>query len=148
MAGNALGAQKVAAGRVGVTLDEYRARLAANEKWCYRCRAWHPITAFPLDRSRGDRRKSSCLASWHGVRKRAPSPIRDAARSAVRHAVLSGRMPHPNSVPCTDCGDIWRDGERRHEHDHHLGYEPAHRLDVEVVCTTCHADREKKRRAA
>lgn len=42
----------------------------------------------------------------------APKPARDGdrvqARQSVNHEVKNGRMPHPNAVPCTDCG---------HEHD-------------------------------
>ncbi len=148
MSGNATGVLKTAAKRVGLTVHEYQAHIAAGEKWCYRCKAWHSVSAFPLDRSRGDSRKSSCLESWRG--RRSPQkrdPTRERARAAVKHAVRTGRIPHPNAVPCTDCGHRWSPGERRHENDHHRGYSPEHRLSVEPVCTTCHADREKKRRA-
>jgi len=55
-------------------------------------------------------------------------------------------MPHPNTLPCSDCGHIHADGERRHEYDHHRGYEGDAKFDVEAVCTTCHADRERGRR--
>lgn len=44
-------------------------------------------------------------------------------------------------LPCTDCGHVWGPGERRHEHDHHRGYEAEHHQDVEVVCTLCHRAR-------
>lgn len=36
----------------------------------------------------------------------------------------------------------------RHEYDHHQGYGAEHHLDVEPVCTFCHAAREKARRTA
>lgn len=55
-------------------------------------------------------------------------------------------MPHPNTVPCKDCGHVWEVGERRHEYDHHLGYLAKHHYDVEVVCTQCHSKREGNRR--
>ena len=48
------GAQKVAAKRIGLTVEQYRARLAAGEKWCRVCREWHPVAAFGIDRSRGE----------------------------------------------------------------------------------------------
>jgi len=41
--GSALGILKVAAGRIGISLDEYQARRAGGEKWCTACRAWHPL---------------------------------------------------------------------------------------------------------
>ncbi len=63
------------------------------------------------------------------------------ARQRVNVEVRSGRRPHPNTLTCTDCGHVWKPGERRHEYDHHLGYEAEHHADVEPVCTTCHARR-------
>lgn len=42
---------------------------------------------------------------------------------------------------------MWRPGERRHEYDHHKGYGPAHHLDVQAVCTLCHATRDSTRKA-
>lgn len=79
----------------------------------------------------------------------APQAPRDGdfkqARQRVNVEVRRGFRPHPNSLPCTDCGHVWRDGERRHEYDHHLGYAPEHHLDVQSVCTLCHATREAER---
>lgn len=76
----------------------------------------------------------------------APKPARDGdvrqARQRVNVEVRTGRRPHPNSLPCTDCGHVWRDGERRHEYDHHLGYAPEYHLDVQSVCTLCHSARD------
>lgn len=68
-----------------------------------------------------------------------------AARSAVNVEVRFGRMPAPNALPCADCGHLWTVGERRHEYDHHRGYDPRHWLDVEAVCTTCHHERDDPR---
>lgn len=63
------------------------------------------------------------------------------ARQRINVEVRQGRRPHPNALPCVDCGHVWQDGERRHEYDHHLGYESTHHYDVQAVCTTCHAKR-------
>lgn len=75
----------------------------------------------------------------------APKPPRDddrkQARQRINVEVRTGRRPHPNTLPCTDCGHVWKPGERRHEYDHHLGYSAAHHLDVQPVCTTCHSRR-------
>jgi hypothetical protein len=60
----------------------------------------------------------------------------------VNEAVKNGRMPHPNSLPCADCGHVWSPAERRHEYDHYLGYSAKHQLDVEPVCTQCHVKRD------
>jgi 5-methylcytosine-specific restriction endonuclease McrA len=61
--GSAEGVRKVAAKRLGLSLEQYNARIAAGEKWCGRCRAWHPVAAFSADSSRGDGLASICPAS-------------------------------------------------------------------------------------
>lgn len=82
----------------------------------------------------------------------APHPARDGdrvqARQRINVEVRTGRRPHPNTLPCVDCGHVWKPGERRHEYDHHLGYAPEHHLDVEPVCTTCHALRDSPKKRA
>lgn len=76
----------------------------------------------------------------------APMPPRDGdkkqARQRVNTEVRTGYRPHPNALPCTDCGHIWLPGERRHEYDHFKGYAAEHHYDVEPVCTTCHSLRD------
>lgn len=78
----------------------------------------------------------------------APNPPRDGdavqARQRINVEVRTGRRPHPNTLPCSDCGHLWAEGERRHEYDHHMGYNSEHHLDVQPVCTTCHAKRHGK----
>lgn len=81
----------------------------------------------------------------------APAPPRDGdklqARQRINVEVRTGRRPHPNALPCADCGHVWSEGERRHEYDHHLGYAAKHHLDVEPVCTICHAARDSAKKA-
>lgn len=144
--GSPAGALKTAAVRVGVDVDEYNRRRAQDEKWCTFCKDWHPLSAFPADRSRGDGRRARCLVAERG-RPRHREPIRDLARNRVNRSIRRGDLPRPNDVRCVDCGHVHTVGERRHEYDHHLGYEPEHHLSVEAVCTTCHADREIARKA-
>lgn len=67
------------------------------------------------------------------------------ARARVNNAVTAGHLPHPRTLPCTDCGHVWAPGGRRHEYDHHLGHDPVHWLDVQVVCSACHRKRELAR---
>ncbi len=80
-----------------------------------------------------------------------PAPSRDGdrkqARQRINVEVRTGRRPHPNTLPCTDCGHIWFEGERRHEYDHHLGYAGKHHYDVEPVCTRCHTARDSVKAA-
>src|SRR3546814_10218569 len=66
-----------------------------------------------------------------------PYPPRDGdkvqARQRINVEVRTGHRPHPNTLPCVDCGHEWKPGERRHEYDHYLGYAAAHHYDVEEV---------------
>lgn len=147
MTGTRAGVALTAARRVGVSLEEYQRHVVAGEKWCIGHKAWHPRSAFQVDRSRGDGLKARCRACPSVDSQRDPLHLK--ARQAVRHAVVKQRIPKPNDLPCIDCGHVvvGRDRSRRHEYDHHLGYAPEHWLDVEAVCTLCHADREKARRS-
>lgn len=69
------------------------------------------------------------------------------ARQRINVEVRTGHRAHPNTLPCVDCGHVWRRGERRHEYDHHLGYAAEHHYDVEPVCTMCHAARDSAKKA-
>jgi hypothetical protein len=65
-----------------------------------------------------------------------------AARSAANVAVRRGDLPRPNDLPCVDCGHVVADDGKRHEYDHHRGYERAMWLDVQAVCVPCHKKRD------
>ena len=70
---------------------------------------------------------------------------REQARQRINVEVRTGRRMHPNALPCVDCAHEWREGERRHEYDHHRGYAADFHYDVVAVCTTCHARRARDR---
>ena len=74
--------------------------------------------------------------------KRPRDGDRKQARQRINVEVRSGRRPHPNNLPCADCGHVWKEGERRHEYDHYLGYDAKHHYDVQSVCTLCHSLRD------
>jgi hypothetical protein len=143
--GSAVGVRKSAARQVGVSVAEYERHRASGEKWCSACKAWHPVSAFTRDRTRGDGLAARCLASKRGRPRVQPLAQRRAHRR-IQMRIARGTMPHPNMLLCLDCGHEWEPGERRHEYDHPRGYEGDAALDVEPVCTTCHADREVARR--
>lgn len=142
--GRRLGALKTAASRVGLSLAKYKAKLAVGLKWCTGCKGWHSQSEFVRDRSRGDGYRARCLKADHGRPRGPRDPMREEARRAVAVAVRYRRLAHPASIPCYDCNHVGED--RRHEYDHYLGYAEQNRLDVQAVCTLCHADREKARR--
>lgn len=78
--GSRAGALKVAAGRVGVTVAEYRRHVGAGEKWCTACKAWRPRAQFGADRSRGDGLKARCRT--HEERVDAPTKRQRVAMRA------------------------------------------------------------------
>ncbi len=55
-----------------------------------------------------------------------------------------GQRPHPNSVPCEDCGHVWFEGERRHEYVN-AGGEITIDDGGEVVCRLCRVKRGRPR---
>lgn len=161
MAQTAIGAAKIRAARLGMTLEDFQRRNIV-EKWCTNCKAWHSRSTFGADASRPDGLASSCLPSRSESRRRRriPRPRRSRAgihnvpardgdkkqaRHRVNHAVDTGRLADPNTLPCVDCGHVY-DGKTRHEYDHHLGYSAEHQMSVEAVCSGCHHAREVKRR--
>ena len=75
-----------------------------------------------------------------------PPGDREKARLLIKNEVRRGLRPHPNTLPCADCGHECRDDDKRHVYDHHLGYAPEHYGDVEAVCDFCHGERGSKRR--
>ena len=156
------GAIKTAAQQIGITEEEFRKKSDAGLKHCRLCREWHPLDEFGSDKSRSDGKASACRKS-RGVDQRSRyvkrgrvsklgarfKLVRDGdqrqAYGRIHHLIRTGRLPHPNELPCTDCGHIWKEGERRHEYDHYLGYAAEHHESVEAVCTLCHHARERGR---
>ena len=67
------------------------------------------------------------------------------ARQKLNIEVRAGRIAHPNSLPCADCGHVWNTGDPRHEYDHYKGYAPKHHLIVEPVCSLCHKQRDSQK---
>lgn len=76
--------------------------------------------------------------------KKFVSGDKEQARHRVNREVAAGALPNPNSVPCADCGHIGND--KRHEYDHWNGYDADHFLDVQSVCTACHAKRDSSKK--
>jgi hypothetical protein len=156
--GSAEGALKTAAARTGHSVTEYLDRMNAGLRWCYQDQAWEPADDFGKDSSRIDGLGRSCRRSVNARARAAydpkPRPAsgrrfveprdddRKQARRRVNYLVGAGLLPHPNALPCTDCGRTWLDGAPRHEYDHYLGYAQDHHEDVEAVCSRCHHARE------
>jgi len=129
-------------------------------KRCSDCKQVKPRAAFFADRTRADGLSYRCRDCRNGAARSRyikrgrpersgppPAQARDGdkkqARRRVNVLVRTQRLPHANTVACADCGHTGTD--RRHEYDHRNGYGAAHHLDVEVVCSRCHRQRERVR---
>ena len=162
--GRQRGVIKTAAKRLGVELEEYIALRNSGKKHCQICREWLSSNQFAKDSTRSDGLSSKCMECGNRKARDNYTPVPEdqrkpmgpapkvgkdgdkmRARRRVNVMVRTGRLPHPNEVPCTDCGHEFAEGERRHEYDHHLGYAAEHHECVEAVCTTGHGTREKAR---
>lgn len=64
-------------------------------------------------------------------RDRKRHPEQQAARNAVAHEVVMGRLPAARTLPCAHCGKQARGY-------HHASYESVHRLNVIALCRECH----------
>lgn len=154
------GAEKTAAKKCGLTVEEYRRRSASGEKHCRHCRCWKLIACYGIDSTRYDGLASICTAcrkeqaKVQRVRKARTSkkgerfaPIRDGdkiqARARVNHLIKIGRLAKPDVLPCFDCGHAGPD--RRHEYDHFEGYSAEKQECVQAVCSACHANRSRQR---
>jgi hypothetical protein len=162
MAQTTEGARKVRAKALGLSVEEYVARLDSGNLWCTGCKAWHSEEAFGRDSSRSSGRAATCLdfrrrrySETYVPRPPVPRgrsfvPARDGdrrqARRRVNYFVEAGLLPNPCDLPCSDCGKRWTDGTPRYEYDHYLGYAAEHHEDVQAVCQPCHEIREKDRR--
>lgn len=156
------GALQVCARKAGLSVEDYVKRRNAGEKWCMACKEWHPVSEFGKDSSRYDglvplcnearreRRRKNYVPRPPVPRGRSFVPARDGdkkqARRRINYFVEANILPQPNALPCVDCGHTWSLGGRRHEYDHHLGYDAKHHEDVEPVCSKCHRVRAIRRK--
>lgn len=85
-------ARKQSATRIGISLEEYEARIASNQKWCGKCRTWKHLTLFDKDKNRAsgyssrckECRSKQCSTYWKKLRL---DPIRlEQKRSRERRA--------------------------------------------------------------
>lgn len=141
MATTLIGAQKIAAKKLGMSLDDYLARINAGQKRCYVCKSWKLLVEFDVDNSRGNKRAGACIeckrTAFRKTRIGGPpsEKVQQQAGSALNYAIRRGKLPKVSTLICTDCGS-----PACHYH-HHLGYEKEHWLDVIPLCRGCHRRR-------
>lgn len=59
---------KAAAGRLGITYEEYAAHREAGDRWCCVCKRWRPFSDFQVSRSTGEPRPE-CRECRRSVRQ-------------------------------------------------------------------------------
>jgi hypothetical protein len=84
------GAEKIAAKKAGVTVQEYRDRRAAGLKRCIKCKGWKPATEYNVDRSRYDGRTARCCACVRQPTATGPSLRERAANRVAGRAWCAG----------------------------------------------------------
>src|SRR5208337_5015918 len=99
MAQTIIGARKIAAKKVGITVAQYAAKQAKGMKWCVLCRSWHAVSMFGEDSSRRAGLVPSCkesknqrIRARYQKKVRAPrggrmTPPRDGDKKQARHRV-------------------------------------------------------------
>lgn len=153
--GSQIGAEKIAARRLGISHAEWLAKRTAGLKWCTFGKHWQIVGLFACDATRGDGLAHVCFECFRLYKKDRnkyspfpPSnPIRRKAGRAVNRAIESGKLARAADVPCARCNHIGHD--RRHEYHHHRGYEKEFWLDVICLCLRCHRKegwRERKKK--
>jgi HNH endonuclease len=70
--GSYLGVEKVAAKRIGMSFEEYKAKKEAGLKWCTNCKEWHPISDFPKDSSLKMGLSCHCWRSYKNIKPDRP----------------------------------------------------------------------------
>jgi 5-methylcytosine-specific restriction endonuclease McrA len=59
--GSFTGTKKVAAQKLGISLDDYEMRLSSGLKWCTKCKTWKQREQFYKDITRGDGMSAMCI---------------------------------------------------------------------------------------
>ena len=83
------GAVKIAAKKIGVSVDRYKINIQKGLLWCTGCRAWHEKDEFNFDKSRWSGRAQSCKYYIKTEYKRTFKPI--PPEKQKRRGPLPGR---------------------------------------------------------
>ena len=153
------GGVKIAADKIGISVEEYLQNVNSGLKWCSTCKTFLSRDFFFDSTTRRDGKLTQCkecarVRRRNNYKQNPPKKMncnslqRDGdkiqARYSVRHQIRSGKLPHAQTLPCIDCGHIGHD--LLHEYDHYLGYAGINHLNVQCVCNPCHRKREQQRR--
>lgn len=153
--GSKLGVLKIAAKKVGLSLEQYQDRIRSGQKRCTFCEEWKDKQFFDKDTSRWDVLTAGCRECRNERAKAVYSPIdvlfrlpagpqriprrrgdKAQAKARINHDVEHKLRPNPNDLFCAKCGH--KGNDRRHEYHHIMGYDELHHYDVIPLCSRCH----------
>ncbi len=107
--GSAAAQKKQAAGRVGLSVEEYDERTRRGLKWCYFCRGWKARETFTRDAKRGDGLAAVCR------------PCNSARSTASRYGLRPAELLRLKSGS-SRCPICKRDGQKLElDHNHTTG---------------------------
>lgn len=91
--GSRLGVLKAHAARLGLTLEEYTARVEGGQKWCTSCKSWQPRDRFGRDSTRSDGLSAKCFGCTQvkvrAVTKGRPSTFKGRTHTPEARALMS-----------------------------------------------------------
>jgi len=75
MAQTKIGGSKVAAGKLGISVEKYIQNVQSGLKWCSACRSWLQSDCFGKDKSSFDGKNSRCKICQRALHQKRYKPI-------------------------------------------------------------------------
>ena len=117
------------------TVEELFGRKCSE---CKRLRKWEDFYNDYKNREGFTFTCDICNRNAHGREYIRATRERNRVYSAVRRAVISGKLPPIKTCACKSCG------KPATNYHHHNGYEKENWLDVVPLCGKCHSEEHKK----
>lgn len=70
-----LGGQKIAAGKIGISIEEYQQNLKAGLKWCFGCQSWLKLNRFNQSKNARDGKDNRCKICRRAFDRRRYQPV-------------------------------------------------------------------------
>ncbi|MEG4533015.1 hypothetical protein [Microcoleus sp. D2_18a_D3] len=75
MALTKIGGQKIAAGKIGISVEEYQQNLKFGLKWCFSCKTWLKVSLFNQSKNARDGKDNRCKICRRAFDRRRYQPI-------------------------------------------------------------------------
>ncbi|MEG4350208.1 hypothetical protein QUA74_10750 [Microcoleus sp. LAD1_D3] len=57
-----IGGQKIAAGKIGISVEKYQENLKSGLKWCFACQSWLKLSLFNQSKNARDGKDNRCIS--------------------------------------------------------------------------------------